>query len=76
MCFSLFIVVSRALNTFPECTVSNACNTVGYGDGCQSVTPKECIVSDASHGVGDNRVFTSDDQFVIGSLDNRIAVVA
>ena len=33
ICFSLFIVVWISLNTIIECSITNACHAVGYGDG-------------------------------------------
>lgn len=53
MCFSLFIVVSRSLNTARESKITDACHAVGDGDGCQAAAIIESIIADARHAVGE-----------------------
>ena len=44
MCFSLFMVVYRSLNTHRECPISNTRHRIRDGDGGETRAPKESIV--------------------------------
>ena len=50
MCFSLFMVVLRALNTIRECNYPDTCHGVGDGDGRQARAIRECLFPDTCHG--------------------------
>ena len=53
MCFSLFVVVQRSLNTKLESPITDARHAVGDGDGGQTTTAFESPATDARHAVGD-----------------------
>ena len=53
MCFSLFIVVSRALNTISEGIITDACHALGDGDGGQAAAKHESSSTDVPHAVWD-----------------------
>ena len=53
MCFSLFMVVQRTLNTAREGIAADAFHAVGDGDGGQAAATFEGTVADAGHAVGD-----------------------
>ena len=46
MCFSLFMVVYRSLNTTRESITADARDAVGEGDGCQAAAATESQAAD------------------------------
>ena len=56
MCFSLFIVVLRSLNTVAESIISDAGDTLGDGDGCQACATLESTKTDADHTFRNNSI--------------------
>ena len=52
MCFSLFMVVLRSLNTIIEGTFADAGHTIWDGDGGQAAATTEGNATDAGHTVG------------------------
>ena len=53
MCFSLFVIVQRSLNTILESITTDAGHTVWDGYGSQAAATIEGIVADAGHTLWD-----------------------
>ena len=58
MCFSLFMVVLRFLNTTFESLFPNGCDRIGDGDGGQVAAIIESTFTDRSNTIGNNGCFT------------------
>ena len=49
MCFSLFIVVSRALNTYGECLIANVSDALRNIDGYQITASIKSTIADSGY---------------------------
>ena len=68
MCFSLFMVILRSLNTRAKCSLPNGGYTVGDGDRCEARTVIESSIADAGHAAGDG-----DGGQAAAAIESRIA---
>ena len=57
MCFSLFVVVQRALNTTSESRSPDAFHAIRDRDGSQAGAAFESFIPDARHAVGNGDAF-------------------
>ena len=72
MCFSLFIVVLRSLNTIKESIVSYWCHTVGDCHRCQADTARESTVSNALYTFSQNNCLNI--YIVVKPVANNLAI--